>query len=185
VLWFVYAAFPSGSSPRVTVVSFGCQFDADSVGILWSAAPPGSTALRYEPEAGNNVFWPYPGTGELLGFASPLTGTLNEIYCFAGYGPQGESFFVVANPDSVQGGVFADDGSPSELDPIEEYGALGFGRAGTLACPVFDSQQGQPGDGQAENQQQNSGQAGGEDGPHAPEPCLGSGNSGTLKLVVQ
>jgi hypothetical protein len=136
VLWFVYAAFPPEASPRVSVVSFGCQFDADSVGILWSAAPPGSTALRYEPDASNNVFWPYPGTGELLGFASPLTGTLNEIYCFAGYGPQGETFAVVANPDSVQGGTFADDDVPSALDAIVDYGSLGFGVAGTLGCPA-------------------------------------------------
>jgi hypothetical protein len=135
VLWFLYAAFPASSSPRVAVVSFGCQFDADSVGILWSAAPPGSTALRYEPDAGGGVYWPYPGTGELLGFATPLTGTLNEIYCFAGYGPQGESFSVVANPDSVQGGGFSDDGTPSLLDDIADFGSLGFGVPGSVPCP--------------------------------------------------
>jgi hypothetical protein len=148
VLWFLYAAFPLNSSPSVSVVSFGCQFDADSVGILWSAAPPGSAALRYEPEAGNGVYWPYPGTGELLGFANPLTGTLNEIYVFAGYGPTGETFSVVANPDSVQGGRFADDGTPSELDEIADYGSLGFGAAGYAPCPIQDS----PGGPNAPNQ---------------------------------
>jgi hypothetical protein len=88
-----------------------------------------------------------------LGFSSPLTGTLNEIYCFAGYGPQGESFAVTANPDSVQGGTFADDDVPSALDPIASYGSLGFGVVGPLTCP-------QPAD---SSEQQNSAGQQGED----------------------
>jgi hypothetical protein len=132
VLWFLYAAFPSGSSPRLKVVTFGCQFDADSVGLLWAAPRPGSSELRYEPTAS----WPYPGSGTMMGFAEALTDSVDEIYCFAGYGPEGETFAVVANPDSVQGGVFADDGTPSTLDSIADFGSLGFGMAGWHPCPT-------------------------------------------------
>jgi hypothetical protein len=172
VLWFIYAAFPSGSSPRLKVVTFGCQFDADSVGILWAAPRPGSSELRYEPTA----YWPYPGSGTMMGFTEALTDSVDEIYAFAGYGPTGETFSVVAHPDSVQGGRFADDGTPSELDAIADFGSLGFGVAGALACP-------QPADTSGE---QNSASQQGE-GESAPEEGSGGldspGGPGDMTFV--
>jgi hypothetical protein len=169
VLWFIYAAFPSGSSPRLKVVTFGCQFDADSVGILWAAPRPGSSELRYEPTA----YWPYPGSGTMMGFTEALTDSVDEIYCFAGYGPEGENFALVANPDSVQGGVFADDGTPSELDAIADFGSLGFGVAGALACP-------QPADTSGE---QNSASQQGEGEPAPEEGDDGDQGSESVPLT--
>jgi len=136
IMWFAYSAFNSCAQPRVAVVSFGCQFNAEVTGLMWWATEPGASELRYEPESGSGVFWPYPGTGTLLGFATAHTALIDEIYCFAGYGPEGEFFGLVPNPDPVQGGVFADDGSPSVLDPIAGFGTMGFGVPGVPAIPV-------------------------------------------------
>lgn len=132
ILWHVYAAFPPASSPRVKVVSFGCEFDENEVGILWSAARAGAIEIKYEQLAN----WPFTGSGTAIAFAETLTGTLSEIYAFAGYGPDGGTFSVVAHPDSVLGGSFADDGTQSELDRIADYGALGFAAAGIVSCPA-------------------------------------------------
>jgi hypothetical protein len=136
ILWFAYAAFNGCAQPRVAVVSFGCEFNADLTGLMWWATEPGASELRYEPQSGEGIFWPYPGTGTLLGFASAHTALIDEIYCFAGYGPEGETFGLGPNPDPVQGGVFADDGSPSVLDPIAGFGTMGFGVPGIPALPV-------------------------------------------------
>jgi len=135
-MWFAYAAFNGCALPRVSVVSWGCQFDAGVTGLLWWTGPAGSSELKYEPQSGEGIFWPYPGTGELLGFASALTGQIDELYCFPGYGPEGATFGLTPNPDPVQGGVFADDGNPSVLDVIAGFGVMGFGVPGYVPTVV-------------------------------------------------
>jgi hypothetical protein len=122
ILWCVYAAFPPGASPRLRVVTFGCVFDQDRVGILWYAKRPGAQEIRYEQ--GNQ--WPYPGSGIALGFAETLTPAVDEVCCFAGYGLSETSFELVPHPDPVIGGTFADDNVPSQLDSIAGYGSLGL-----------------------------------------------------------
>jgi len=85
VLWFVYAAFPPEASPRVKTVTFGCEFDENQVGLLWWATRPGATEILAQQEAS----WPYTGSGTSIAFSSALTETVDEIYAFAGYGPEG------------------------------------------------------------------------------------------------
>jgi len=131
ILWYAYAAFPSASSPRLKVITFGCNFDMNYVGILWSATVPGATEITFDGAFG----WPYPGSGKTVGFQETLTGTLSEFYTFAGYGPSGYTFDLVPHPDPNLGGSFADDGSPSVLDAITCYGNLGFGTGGAACCP--------------------------------------------------
>jgi hypothetical protein len=41
---------------------------------------------------------------------------------------------VVQHPD--QGGMFADDGTQSEMDSIAAFGSLGFGAVGSVVCPT-------------------------------------------------
>jgi hypothetical protein len=80
VMWFVCAAFPPGASPVLKGVSFGCEFNADSVAILWSATRPGATEIKYEESAS----WPYTGSGTSVVFEDILTSLVNEVYCFSG-----------------------------------------------------------------------------------------------------
>lgn len=132
VLWFAYAAFPTNASPRVKVVSFGCDYDPAMVGILWSVTRPGAIEIFYAPDP---LQWPQPGTGVAVAFDQTLTETVNEIYVFAGYGYEGQFFGLVSHPDPNLGGSFADDNVPSEVDMIAGYGSLGFGVPGVPACP--------------------------------------------------
>jgi hypothetical protein len=152
ILWHVYAAFPPESSPRLKVVTFGCEFDENSVAVLWSATRPGATEIRYEP----SVYWPYTGSGTSIAFEEALTGEVNEIFVFAGYGYEGETFAVVAHPD--HGGTFASDGVPSELDSIVDYGSLGFGSPGSRSCPEVEVPQ--------------QGGVGQPDVPQSPTDCV-------------
>jgi hypothetical protein len=131
VMWFVYAAFPPGSSPRLKVVCFGCKYDADKVGLLRAFPPPSALEIKRN---NNGTPWPGPGTGDSIAFDGRLTNPVNEIYCFAGYGPKGETFATCSHPDSLLGGM-ADDGVPSVLDGIVKYGSLGFGVPGSTPCP--------------------------------------------------
>jgi hypothetical protein len=131
-LWFAYAAFPGCSSPRLKVVTFGCDFDNTQVAIMWTATRPQATQIFYPDQAS----WPYTGSGVAVGFFDTLTDQVNEIYVFAGYGYQDAQFCLVPHPDPVIGGSFADDNDPSNLDPIAGYGCLGFGVPGAAACPA-------------------------------------------------
>lgn len=130
VLWFAYASFPSNSSPRVKVVTFGCEFDADSVAILWTETRPGSIQIFYPDPAA----WPYTGSGTAVAFEQTLTETTSELYCFAGYAYHGELFELAPHPDPNLGGTFADDFVPSTLDLIVGYGSMGFGVPGQQVC---------------------------------------------------
>jgi hypothetical protein len=132
VMMFAYAAFDAGCGhPRLAAVAFGCNFDIDSTAPLWSATQPGAVEIKFEPDG---VLWPYPGSGTSVVFAQALTASVDEVYCFAGYGPEGATWGLVANPDA--GGMFADDGNPSLLDDIAGFGSLGFGVPGTTPVPA-------------------------------------------------
>ena len=165
VLWFVYAAFPSDSSPRLKVATFGCEFDENQVGLLWWATRPGAMEIRYEEVAN----WPYTGSGTAIGFSETLIGTVEEVYCFAGYGPEGETFSVVTHPD--QGGAFADDGSPSLLDQVAGYGTLGFGTVAGIN-PCFQTDEGDIGNDLPEDDGTPGDLPEGEQGDSGPPTCF-------------
>lgn len=131
VLWHVYAAFPPNSHPRLKVVPFGCDFDVDRLAILWTAPRPRALEITYPGPWG----WPYPGSGQTLALFETLTDVVSEIHCFAGYAPSGEFFATVRHPDPNLVPAFADDGEPSTMDLIADYGTLGFGVTGRTPCP--------------------------------------------------
>jgi hypothetical protein len=68
-------------------------------------------------------------------WAEVRTAHLVPVYWFAGYVWSGQSaaFELIRHP--TQGGWFADDDVPANLDPIAGYGRLGFFRDGYLPCP--------------------------------------------------
>ncbi|MEZ4648983.1 MAG: hypothetical protein R3E97_09415 [Candidatus Eisenbacteria bacterium] len=129
-LWSVYAAFAPTDSPRLSGVTFGVDYDDESVVLLDFSA-----CGDFELPTGA---WPQPGAGTAVTWSVTQTSPLTHVYAFVGYNYSfyGEdvSFDLVPHPS--QGGFFADDDVPSNLDPIVDYGKLGFGNnPGYLPCP--------------------------------------------------
>ena len=85
--------------------------------------------------------WPGPGSGTAVTWASAQTGHLVEVYWFAmysydSYGPG--DFCLIANP--IQGGNFADDDTPSNVDPVAAFGCFGFhGGDALVPCPAVEA----------------------------------------------
>ncbi|MCC7143665.1 MAG: hypothetical protein IT349_16315 [Candidatus Eisenbacteria bacterium] len=132
--WFVFGAFPDGSSPRVKGVTFGVQYDIGVFLLGWSGC--GDFEL---PGAG----WPEtPGTGTSITWDTARTDQVLQVYGFYGYSYYAEpaQFCLIPNPD--QGGYFGDDSIPSILDPIADYGCLGFGTPGYAPCPTVEPEVG-------------------------------------------
>ncbi len=130
-VWKVYAAFPAGSSPRVLGLTWGITYTNVTIGA--GSGPSGyygGCGDRDVPDTG----WPGSGVGDFVGWNSPQTTTLVEIYWFAGYGSTGGTF--VLGPDPLLGGEFTDDSLPANTDNIYAYGTLGFGVAGSNKCPA-------------------------------------------------
>lgn len=126
--WWVVGAFPAGSGPRLSGVSFGIEYDASTVLLL----DYGSCADFELPTSD----WPATGSGTAVTWLSPQTDPLIEIYAFAGYEYYGLDAQFCLVPHPTQGGNFADDSVPSIIDPIADYGCLGFNlNPGYLPCP--------------------------------------------------
>lgn len=131
-IWFAYAAFPPGSTPRLKGVAFGITYNAfaspDGVRIDWSLAPQGSVEIRTTSPS-----WPAPNSGTSLVFNPIMTGLVNQIYTFAGFGSFGQVMGLRTHP--INPSQFSDDSIPAVLDDIAAYGSIGFGVPGALACP--------------------------------------------------
>ena len=127
IVFHALAAFEETASPRLSGISFGIEY-ADCFELLdW-----GSCA---DFEISENA-WPGSGSGTALSWADPETGTLTEVYWFAGYVEAQPGGRLRAVPHPVQGAFFADDDIPSNLDPIAGLGALGFSFDGWVPCPI-------------------------------------------------
>lgn len=137
-VWWVKAAFPDGSSPRLAGVTFGIDYPADGSVVVVAFGASGDFEL---PDGS----WPAPQSGTAVTFQTARTSQLVDLYWFAGYNYSyygaDVSFDLIPNPS--QGANFADDAVPSNLDPIAGLGSLGFGsNPGTLPCPVAGTPEG-------------------------------------------
>lgn len=121
----VIAAFPGPS--RLAGLTFGIAYTSGV--ILLEQAACGDFEL---PDG----TWPNSGTGTAVTWSSAQTSQLVETYWFAAYNYYGgaESLGLIAHPG--QGGNFADDDVPSNIDPIAGYGVFGFNQPGQPACPT-------------------------------------------------
>ncbi|MFN8549618.1 MAG: hypothetical protein U0527_17010, partial [Candidatus Eisenbacteria bacterium] len=128
-IWFIIAAFPSYVSPKIKAMNFGIEFDSQ-VTIEAQGRCAGDGELSTET-------WPNSGAGTAIWWAdgSIERDRVFEVYWFAGYGYYGNQFAVVPHP--TQGGAFADDETPAEIDAVAGYGILGFGVAGANPCLDF------------------------------------------------
>jgi len=119
----VIAAFPGPS--RLAGLTFGVSYTA---GVL---IIEGGHCGDFELPDGT---WPASGTGTAVTWGSAQTDQLVEVYWFAAYTyGTPESLGLIAHPG--QGGNFADDDVPSNIDPITGYGVFGFNMPGQVACP--------------------------------------------------
>lgn len=126
-VFFVVAAFPTDAAPRLSGLTFGVQYPYPAVAVV-NYGNCGDFELA---DAG----WPASGNGTSVTFVAPRTEALNAVYWFSAYNYYGlpSGFSLIPHP--TQGGNFADDSIPAILDPITNYGSLGFGRPGFAACP--------------------------------------------------
>lgn len=125
-LWWIAAAFAETSSPRLSAVIYGIDYDPDSV-VLSYDGTCGDFSL-YMPD------WPAPGSGNAVAWNEAQTDFLVPITYFVGYAyAHPATFSVIGHPTG--GGSFADDEVPANLDPVVGYGTLGFGTDGFLPCP--------------------------------------------------
>lgn len=127
VVFFAIAAFDTGSSPRLSGMTFGITY-------------PSNVSLVAQGACGDfelaTSAWPASGEGTAITWNTARTTFLTEAYWFAGYNyysPQAGVFQL--GPHPTQGGSFADDSIPSVLDPIQAYGSLGFDAPGETNCP--------------------------------------------------
>ena len=125
--WFVFAAFPTGSHPRMAATNFGIDYDPSQVFPMVYLPCSDRSEMTASPA------WPSPGSGVSLAWNTARTASLDIIYYFYGYGYQGET--VSLTPHPILGGTFSDDAVPPHVDAIAGYGTLGFGVDGVRACP--------------------------------------------------
>lgn len=126
VVFHALAAFPSGSSPRLSGLTFGINYPT-CITIL----DAGSCGDLEIPDSN----WPAAFTGTAVAWSAAQTTQLTEVYWFVAYinAAQPAKLDLIGHPD--QGGFFGDDSVPSNLDPITDYGELGFFRPGYVPCP--------------------------------------------------
>lgn len=127
----VIAAFAPASSPRLQGITWGWSYSP--------AYPPADWGPCGDFELPNGD-WPASGSGTSITWAAAQTDHLVEIYwsahyAYATYGP-GD---VVLGENPIQGGSFADDDVPANLDPIAGFGAYGFYTDGIVICPADEA----------------------------------------------
>lgn len=132
VIFYVLAAWPFGA-PRMKAVCFGIKYSSNLVAPAACGACIDPAANDWELQQSG---WPANGTGTAIEWNEPLTRSIDEVYWFACYAYDGNTFQLTPHPDPGLGGQFADDSLPlSERDDIESYGMLGFGsRSGFNPC---------------------------------------------------
>ncbi len=124
VVAHILAAFPA--TPRLRGVTFGFDYPVNT-----SVLTYGSCA-DFEVSDGG---WPAAGNGTALTWLNTQTDEIVEVYWCGLYVDGVDPAVFELIPSPTQGGFFADDSIPAVLDPIAEYGALGFSTNGTLPCP--------------------------------------------------
>lgn len=131
VVWLL-AAFDPLSSPGVTVIYFGINYDdanLDPGGALRFCGPAGTLEVA-DPD------WPYTGRGNSVAFGSPVYSTLFVFYAFQiqNFGAGGEFFCTAINPTGGYA-AFVDDGNPPGLDQVYNFGCVVWGAPGHNDCP--------------------------------------------------
>jgi hypothetical protein len=130
VVWLL-AAFEAASTPAVTVVYFGIDYDDAHLdpGVNFRfCGPAGSLEVPDDD-------WPYSGRGNSVAFGSPDYRRLFPFYAFRiSGGVDGAFFCTSANPTGGYA-AFVDDGNPPGLDACTRFGCIRWGQVGFNDCP--------------------------------------------------
>lgn len=128
--FFAYAAFPEGSSPRLSRVAFGVDHSWEEP-YEWFFLEAVPCADQEITTAG----WPEAGEGVILSWDTPRTDILPVLYTFWGYVYYATPGSFWLTPHPTEGGWFEDDSQPPLRDGVVGYGRMGFGEPGELPCP--------------------------------------------------
>jgi hypothetical protein len=130
VLWLL-AAFSPASSPGVTVIYFGIDYDdvnLDPAIAYRFCGPAGSLEIP-------DTDWPYTGRGNSVAFGSPIYSILFPFYAFKAdnYGGVGPFFCTAINPIGGYA-AFVDDSNPPTLDYVYRFGCVRWHEQGSVDC---------------------------------------------------
>ncbi len=133
-LFYVLAIFPDYAMPRLQAVDFGIQYDSPQIEPKAWGMCTGTYGFE-NPSTG----WPASGTGDQVVWpaGSPARRAINEVYWFASYIYEGNVFKLTTNYQWNEA-KFVDDSLPPQLDDVEDFGSLGFGRRGSNPCGSDD-----------------------------------------------
>lgn len=138
-VWYVMAAFPETSCPRLKALAFRFDYDAAKVAIVASGCDPDAFTVSINSDRDEQEF-PAPGSG--VGITFPLatrTSLFQEIYWFAGYAYQEvvDATWQLRAKSSTDH-YFVDDSAPPRKDQIQGFGRLGLGgTAGENPGPIM------------------------------------------------
>jgi hypothetical protein len=134
-VWYVLAAFPLDSCPRLKGLAFRIKYDATKVLIVANGVSDPAWSILF-PLVSTEDSSPFPSdrSGISLGFTDSRTSRLQEVWWFAGYsyGEATDATFALMAESSLGGGqnvYFVDDSIPQQLDLIADFGVLGLGGA--------------------------------------------------------
>jgi hypothetical protein len=120
----ILAAFTG--SPRLAGLTFGWTYPADIA--IAEAASCGDFELP-------NSDWPASGSGTAVTWSTAQTSLLVEVYWAAAYSYYDAPAQLTLGPHPTQGGKFADDDVPANIDDIAAFGVFGFATVGNAPCP--------------------------------------------------
>ncbi len=138
-VWYVMAAFPANSCPRLKTLGFRIRYDPSKVYVDAAKSMDAydvaevSVVQKVPSDQDGTTEFPGPDTGVAMGFRATRTSRLQELWWFVGYSYPGavDATFGVSVLSGLPGdnGMFRDDAIPVNKELIAGFGRLGLGGA--------------------------------------------------------
>jgi hypothetical protein len=140
-VWYIMAAFPPESCPRLKGLAFRIGYDPTKVTVIANGVADSqvSYALPFPSDVDYSAF-PSNRSGMMMAYHEARTSLLQEIWWFAGYSYDGatNATFAVEEMEGEGNDRFVDDSFPRDTDGIAGFGILGLGEA-TGSNPTWES----------------------------------------------
>ncbi len=131
-VWYIMAAFPPESCPRLKGVAFRIHYDLNRVALVAEGVSDSEVAIALPiPSDLDGASFPSNRSGLEMAFAGTRTSRLQELWWFAGYAysEATDATFAVEEMEIEGDDSFVDDSFPRILDEIAGFGILGLGGA--------------------------------------------------------